>query len=292
MDQQEHQHDLLSITDFFVILLQQKKIFISVWLIVMACVAAYLLLAKKTYRLSGTIYVGRFQRLLVEEGEFVAHKLRDYSFIKRALTRSNVSLDIPVSRLQRLIQTDVLNEVKKNEDVGIVQLTVDYKDQQKVYDIFKALTDQLIEEHGKLINHSIGVFKEMEAMFWENEKMIRESLARDESYAFQAGLNEAKSSQPAQTLPSHLLAQHTISEKSEFLKKLIQDIHYIRIEGESATRSFNTKLAAEPETPDEPFKPKTLLTLIIGVVLATIAALAASFLWNLYQVDIKQRLQA
>lgn len=279
----QQNQELLSISDFFVAILRRKALFMGVWLLVMALVAAYLAVAKKSYRLTGTIYVGRFQRLLIEEGEFVANKLEDYSFIKRAMDRSNVQLDMSVNRLQRLIEADVLNEIKKTKDVGLVQLTVEYKDQQKCYEIFKALTDLLISEHGLLVEQSVSVFDEMEKRFWDSENDIRAALEKDEAYAFEAD-------KKLTSVPTHLLAHHTISEKMEFLQTLVKDIHYLKIEGHSATRSFNTRLAAEPEVPDEHHKPKTVLVLLLGIIVASISAVSATLGMAIYNEQIKPKL--
>lgn len=282
----EQQQELLSISDFFVILFKRRYLFLAIWFLIMGLTVTYLAVAKKSYKLSGTIYVGRFQRLLVEEGEFVANKLEDYSFIKRALEAESVEIDITINRLQRLIEADVVNEVKKNEDVGIVRLTVEYKDPQKVLEIFQALTNQLIKEHGELIGHSKKIFKEMEEKFWESENKVRNSLDKHESMVEKSNQDGEDSA----TVPAHLLAQHTVSEKNEFLKRLVQDIHYLRIEGESATRSFNTKLAAKPKAPDEHFKPKGLITLIIGLIAASLAATISALAWELFQVQIRPKL--
>ncbi len=277
--------ELLSISDFFIAIYKRKALFIGVWLLVMALTIAYLAVAKKSWRLTGTIYVGRFQRLLVEEGEFVANKLEDYSFIKRAMDRSGVELDISINRLQRLIEAGVINEIKKTEDVGLVKLTVEYKDQQKCYEIFKALTDQLIQEHGVMVQQSVAIFDEMEKRFWDGEKALRATLENDEAYVSMAQENPG-----SLTVPSQLLAQHTVSEKMQYLQTLIKDIHYLKIEGHSATRSFNTRLAAEPEIPDEHYKPKKVLVLLLGAIVATIAATFVSLGLTIYTEQIKPKL--
>ncbi len=279
--------DLLSVSDFLVVLIKGKWLLIGVWLLVMGAVIAYLLFAKKTYRLQGTIYVGRFQEILLEEGEFVAHKLEDYSFIKRALNRAGLELDVPVARVQKMIRTDVLNEIKKIKDVGLVQLTVEFKDQRLTHEIFKALTDQLIAEHLQLLDASRNVFKEMERLFWESEERLRETLIKDEGFAYEAQPDLSRD----ESVPSNLLMRHTISEKQEFWRQLIKDIHYIKIEGDSATKSYNTKLAAEPETPDEPYKPKVLLTLVLGAVIATVFAILFTFGWYLFKTEVRPRLK-
>lgn len=279
--------DLLSVSDFLIVLIKGKWLLIGAWLLIMSAVVGYLLLVKKTYRLQGTIYVGRFQEILLEEGEFVAHKLEDYSFIKRALDRAGLDLDISVTRLQKMIRTDLLNEIKKIKDVGLVQLTVDYKDRKLVLEIFKALSDQLIAEHLQLLDNSRNVFKEMERLFWESEGALRETLTKDEGFAYEAQPNLVRE----QTVPANLLLRHTISEKQEFWRQLIKDIHYIKIESDSATKSYNTKLAAEPEIPDEPFKPKTLLTLVLGAVIATVFATLVTFAWFLFNTQVRPKLR-
>ena len=279
--------ELLSISDFLLVLYRRKVIFLLVWFLVMAVAVAYLFLAKKTYRLSGTIYVGRFQEILLEEGEFVAHKLEDYSFIKKALDRSGVTLDKSITRLQKDIRTDVLNEVKKISDVGLVKLTVEYEDREKAYEIFKALTDQLILEHGELLENSAKVFREMEDLFWKSEEELRRTLSQDETYTYATEEHAEK----MESAPSRLLARHTVSEKQEAWRRLIKDIHYIKIEGDSATKSFNTKLSAEPQIPDEHVKPRGLLTLILGAFMATVAAVLAAMLYNLYVEELRPKLR-
>ena len=279
--------ELLSVADFLLILFKRKWIFLAVWVCVMALAVTYLLVAKKTYRLSGTIYVGRFQEILLEEGEFVAGKLQDYSFIKKALDNGHVQVDIPVFRLQKLVTTEVINEIKKTKDVGLVKLTVEYKDQEKVYRIFKALTDQLIADHQQLFSHSTEVFAEMERLFWEREKVLAESIQADETLERATNVDPA----PRGTAPSHLLLSHTLEEKRQNLKEIIKDIHYIKIEGDSATKSFNTKLSAEPQIPDEHVKPRFLITLILGFIVATIGGVTAALLLNLYLEDVRPRLK-
>lgn len=277
--------ELLSISDFIVILLRRFHIFLGVFILVMALAGIYLAYAKKTYRLEGTIYIGRFQEILLEEGEFVANKLTDYSFIKRALDNRNITLDIPVSRLTRLVHTDIVNEIKKIDDVGIVNLTVEYKGREKAHEIFKALTDQLIEDHGDLLKESQVVFNQMIEQFRVNEEETRENLKRDEEQLY------ANAQKPSSaSVPSHLLLGHTISEKRQFLKTLVKDRNYLIIEADSATKSYNTKLAAEPQVPDEHYKPKTLIVLVVALVFAAIAGILAAFAWHLWATDIKPKL--
>jgi hypothetical protein len=278
--------ELLSIADFIVILLRRFWIFLSVFVLVMALAVVYLAISKKTYRLEGTIYVGRFQEILLEEGEFVANKLTDYSFIKRALESRNIELDIPIKRLSRLIHTEVVNEIKKIDNVGIVKLTVEYKGKEKAYEIFKALSDQLIEDHGELLLESQVVFNRMIDQFKDNENELRENLKRDEEQLYANAQSPGNAS-----VPSHLLLGHTVSEKRQFLKTLIKDRNYLVIESNSATKSYNTKLAAEPEIPDEHYKPKTLIVLVVALVFAGIAGILAAFGWHLFESEVKPKLR-
>ena len=293
MTQQENQEvredreELLSITDFAVTLFRRKWTFIAVFALVMIATLAYLILAKRSYRLSGTIDVGRFQRLLLVEGEFVAHQLEDYSFITRALEGANLDLDIPISRLQRKIDADVINEVKKISDVGLVSLTVEYHDAQLTHDIFKALTDQLIREHGELLVKSVQVFRDMENAFFEKKAEVEASMEDEEAFVFR----KIESQTPRDTVPANLLAHHMISEKNAFLKEIIKDIYYIRLEADTATRSYNTRLAAEPEVPDEHFKPRKALTLVMGGVIGLVLATCAALALDLYMERIRPRLK-
>ncbi len=276
--------ELLRVSDFFVILIRGKRVLISIFLVIMLAGFAYLLTASKSYKISGTIYVGRLQRILIEEGEFVAQKLQDTSFVTRALQRNNVKLDQPVSRLVRKIKTDVVNEIKKTEDVGIVQLSVEYKDPESTLAVYKALTDLLIEEHGQLLEHGSSVFKGMEKMFWDDEKKLSESIAGDEAELAKSGAAAARDS-----IPSYLLLSHTLAEKRTSHQALVKDIHYLKLEGDSATKSFNTRLASEPTLPDDPFKPKKLLVLIMVLVLATVGSIIATLAIDYYQREIRPR---
>jgi len=280
--------DLLNVADFFVIIFRGKWVFIVCWLLVMTAAVAYLSLTRKTYKLEGTLYVGRFQETLLEEGEFVAAKLRDYSFMYRALQNAKVELDIPINRLTRLVTTEVLNEVKKTKDVGLVKLSVEYKGQEKVHQIFKALTDQLILDHQDLLRESSRALKSMEQMFWDDEEELRESLTRDEAKAAML----FSSAKDLKQMPNYLLLAHTISEKRNHHNKLVQDIHYLKIETESASKSYNTRLASEPEVPDDYFKPKLLLTLILAVVLATVSATVATLGLYFFRHEIQPKLSA
>jgi len=280
--------EYLSVADFLLILWRRRFIFIGVFALVIAAAVVYLLVAKKTYRLSGVVYVGRFQALMLEEGEFVAKKLQDYSFIKKALDNNGVTIDIPIMRLAKQIDTEVINEVKKVADVGIVRLTVEYKDREMVYRIFKALTDQLIADHGELLEGAREIFRNMEQAFWEKESAISASIEEDEKF-----IDEVLDKRDLDlTIPSHLLLQHTISEKENFQKKLLQDIYYIHLETKAATKSFNTKLGAEPAPPDEHYKPKTLLTLVLAAIIGGILATLAALSLHLYAEKLRPRIKA
>lgn len=282
------ENGLLSISELFVILYRRKAIFILIWVLIMILAGGYLAVADKTYRLKGTIYVGRLQRFLLEEGEFVAKKLEDYSFVKRALENHNVALDVPISRQLRNIQADVVNEVKKVRDVGIVELTVEYKDRQICFDIFKALTDQLMKDHQVLVDRGHKVFGDMEASFLAEEQRIRGSLADDDAYLKEM----AKATETKEiTAPTGLLITRNVEDRRQYLKELIKDRHYLLIEGDAATTTFNTKLAAEPVLPDEPFKPKTFTILIIALFIASVAGIVGAFGWHLLLVEIVPKLK-
>lgn len=278
---------LLSLSELFVILYRRKGIFILVWIIVMLIAGLYLAFATRTYQLKGTIFVGRLQRFLVEEGEFVAKKLEDYSFIKRALDNHNVVLDVPVSRLARDIQADVVNEIKKVRDVGIVELTVEYKDQQGCYDIFKALTNELIADHQKLVDRGHEAFREMEKSFLAEENRVRKSIEIDDAYVRSAATGEDAE---VMTAPSSLLLAKNVEDRRQYLKELIRDRHYLMIEGDAATTTFNTKLAAEPVVPDVPFKPKQFTILILALFVATVSGVIAAFAWHVFFTEIKPKI--
>ena len=278
--------DMLSLADFLVVLVRYRWQFIGVWVLVMALVVTYLAFAEKSWRLTGTIYVGRFQNLLLEEGEFVAHKLEDYSFIKRALDGAGIKPDIPVTRLTRLVRCDVLNEIKKIDNVGQVKLTVEYKDQQMTYEIFKAITDQLIAEHQKMLDESVAIFDQLIEDFNKEEQVMRENLKQDEAFAY----SDPDKLSSNKTVPTQLLAHHTVGEKRFYLKDLVKDVSYLKIEGHSATRSFVTRLAAAPEVPDEHFKPKGMLTLLLGAVFATMAATLMALALELWKTTISPAL--
>lgn len=277
--------ELLRVSDFFIILLRGKKTFIATWILVIALAVVYLSIASKAYKLTGTIYVGRMQETLLEEGEFVASKLHDYSFVKRALERNGVEVDMPVSRLTRKIKTQVVNEVKKIRDVGIVQITVEFKDPQKTLEIYKAVTDLLIAEHGELLEQGASVFKDMENMFWQDEARLRASLDQDEAVIEKMSLEAATPG-----IPSFLLLGHTVAEKRASHQRLVKDIHYLKLEADSAVKSYNTRLAAQPVLPDEPFKPKKALTLIIAAILATVAATVMTLAFDFYLKEIRPKL--
>lgn len=282
---ESNEQPMLSISDFLLILIRRKWVFLSVFCIVFLASFLYASLAKKTYELTGTIYVGKFMGELLEEGEFVVQKLEDFSFIKRAIDAADIHLDIPVMRLQKLIKTEVVNEVKKTKDVGLVQLNVRYKDRHKVVEIFNALTAQLIAEHQALLDHSIRVLEDEEDQYRQIKTELEKSIADDEA------LSRFNVQNPSQrTVPSLLLLEHTISEKRAFRSMLNKDLHEVRVEAEAATTSFNTRLASPPELPDSHLKPKLTLTLVLGFIVAGILATAAAYLVHLYQTEIKSRL--
>lgn len=280
------QDDTISIIDFCVILFRRKWVVIGIWLLAIVAAFAYLKLGDKTYRLGGAIYVGRFQEILLEEGEYVAQRLKDYSFIKTALENGNVELDVPVTRLQKDIDAKVINEVRKVKDVGIVYLTVEYGDPEICHQIFKALTDQLIADHAKLLDQSQEVFRKLETRFAETEGEVEAWLRADEAFLAENLKNPPKS----QEWPSHLLARFAMAQKSDFVKQIVKDRAYLLIEADSATKSFNTKLSAEPKVPDHPIKPIPIIILMVAAVLGAIFGAAAAFALEIYQSQIKPRL--
>jgi len=278
--------DFLSISDFLVVLIKRWRVFFLTFVVVMGLAAAYAFLAKKTYELTGTVCVGKFQGELLEEGEFVAQKLEDYSFIKRAVEQAGIDLDVSVMRLQKLIKTELVNEVKKTKDVGLVQVNVRYKDRDKVVEIFEAITDQLIAQHQVLLDQAVSVLRDQEGEYRQLQAKLQKSIDEDESLSV-----DNRANAPNKTVPSLLLLEHTLSEKRVFRSMLTKNIHEVRVEAESATQSYNTKLAAAPQPPDAHLKPKLTLTLILGFILAVIAATAASYFWNLLVLEIVPRVR-
>ncbi|CAM2006584.1 hypothetical protein [Acanthopleuribacter pedis] len=280
--------ELLSLADFLYVLWKRKNQALLVFGVVVALGIAYLAVAKKTYRLSGSIYVGRFQTDLLEEGEFVAQKLQDYSFIKKALEMNQVELEVSAMKLQRNIDAHVLNEVRKTKDVGIVLLTVEYHDPEKCHAIFKALTDQLVREHDKLKDDALNVLRSMERFFKVNENELQASIDADEAFAAE----NLRTPQEGQAWPAHVLARYTISEKREFLKQIIQDRHYLKLEGEAATKSFGTRLSAEPQVPDKHVKPRKAVVLATAVVAAAVLGAVWALFLELVDTQIKPRFRA
>ncbi len=277
--------ELLSLSDFIFVIWKRKLHALLVFCVVMALGVAYLAVAKKTYRLSGSIYVGRFQTDLLEEGEFVAQKLEDYSFIKKALDANEVKLNTSVTKLQRSIEAHVVNEVRKTKDVGIVLLTVEYDDPQMCHAIFKALTDQLIREHDELKDDALDVLRSMERFFKMNEVQLQASIDSDEAFASES----MRSPQPGIAWPAHLLARYAIAEKRDDLKQIVQDRHYLKMEGEAATKSFSTRLSAEPAVPDQHVKPRKAVVLATAGVAAAVLGALWALLLELVDTQIKPR---
>jgi len=280
------EHQKLDLADFFLILWRRKLMFLAIWLLVMVAAVAYLFIANKYYKLSGTFYVGRFQGLLIEEGEYVAAKLRDYSFTKAALDAAGVTLDIPVSRLDRLVSTDVLNEVKKTADVGLVRLTVEYKDRQTALDIYKALADHLIRDHQRIIDRAAGVLVNMEEAFREDAAALRQSLETDQKRA-EAALDEQD---VLNEVMGYQFLSHTIAEKRNSYKEMVKDMYYLQLEAGAGPKTYVTRMSAPPVLPDEHFKPKRTLVLILGLILASLAATIGTLAYEAFQTVIRPRL--
>lgn len=278
--------ELISITDFIMILYRRRLTLILVFVAVMIGAVAYLLTADRWYKLTGTIYTARFQQILMEEGEFVAAKLRDFSFMTRALEKADVELDMPISRLRKLVTTEVVNEVKKNMDVGLVQLTVEYKDAQTTHDIFKALTDLLIEEHKIEYEAMANNLRKMEEEFRTEQTELRGLMELDETAIAQVNKTGEISEEPY-----YLMLSHTVGERRTMVKELIKEIYYLRNEVSSATKSFNTRLASPPRVPDEHFKPKRTLVVLLGGLLATLLGTLAALGHHFYDVELRPRLK-
>lgn len=278
--------DFLSISDFLVILIKRRVLFLSVWVLVIILAAGYALLSDKVYKVSGTIYVGKFNEELLEDGEFVAQKLKDYSFISRALKTAQVKIKIPVSRLQKSIDTELVNEIKKTKDVGLVKLTVYYKGDQKAVDIFKALTDQLIREHAELLEESREVMKGFQDHLVSGQEAAEKSISEDEALLRAQNVSPDKS-----TVPSMLLLGHTMGEKRWYRTSLAKDLNISRIQALVSTKSFNSRLASEPELPDSHDQPKLSLTLILGFIAGGILAILAVMGWQLLVEDVIPKLR-
>jgi len=281
-----NQTEMLSIADFFVILWKRKTAFLVTFVIVMAAAVAYLFLATKYYKLTGSFYVGRFQGLLIEEGEFVAAKLRDYSFMVAALEEADVELDIPVSRLERLVSTEVVNEVKKVQDVGLVKLTVEYKDREKTLLIYRALADHLIRDHQRIIDRAANVLHTMGGAFEQEANALRESLEADDAATREAlGKRDA-----ANQIVGFQLLSRTVAEKRRAYKETIKDMYYMQLEAGEGPKTYVTRMSAPPVLPDEHFEPKRTLVLILGVILAGLTGMMAAFGLHFFETSVKPKL--
>jgi hypothetical protein len=283
----ESKTDFLSLSDALVILLRRKGIFALVFLLVLSAALAHALLARKTWELTGTYQVGKFKGELLEEGEFVAQKFKDYSFLANALAQAGISLDISLTRMQKYIKTEVVNEVKKTKDVGLVQLNVRYKDREKVHAIFKALTERMMADHAVLLARSIEVLKDEEQGYRDLSQTLAESIATDEDLSRKNARETGE-----KTAPSLLLLEHTISEKRSLRSLLNKNLHEVRLDAEAATTSFPSCLAAPPALPDSPFKPKLPLNLLIGFTLGLILAASAAFFSELWCEEVQPKMRA
>jgi len=283
----ESKTDFLSLSDALVILLRRKNIFVLVFLLVVGAALAHALLARKTWELTGTYQVGKFKGELLEEGEFVAQKFEDYSFLANALAEAGITLDISLTRMQKYIKTEVVNEVKKTKDVGLVQLNVRYKDREKVHAIFKALTDRMMADHVVLLERSVAVLKDEEQGYRNLSQTLADSIATDEDLS-----RKNATAAGEKTAPSLLLLEHTISEKRSLRSLLNKNIHEVRVDAEAATTSFPSRLAAPPALPDSPYKPKLPLNLLIGFTLGLVLATAAAFMNELWSEEVLPKWQA
>ncbi|PIE90064.1 MAG: hypothetical protein CR997_08030 [Acidobacteria bacterium] len=275
---------LFSVGDFLYILLKRKGILFSAWILLFALFMVYGFVAKKTYELEGTLSIGKFNEELLEEGEFVAQKLQDYSFIKQAMDEAGVKLDVSVSKLQKLIKTEVVNEIKKNKDVGLVRLRIRYKDPQKIVAIFKALTRKIIHEHELLLAEAKTILDKEEKEIRDLINKTIEAQELDVKISKDTILNTA-----GKTVPSLLLAEHNLSSNRNLQSTMITSLYKVVMSREAITKSVPTQLSAEPQVPDAHIRPVWMVVIAIGIMAASVFACATVMFFHILEEDVKPR---
>lgn len=276
---------LFTLGEFLYLLFQRKTMLILVWLGIFSLFIIYGFTAKRTYELEGTLSIGKFNEELLEEGEFVARRLQDYSFIKAAIKEAGIDLDISVSRLQKLIKTEVVNEIKKNKDVGLVRLRLRYKDQQKIVAIFKALTHKIIAEHSVMLKDSQNILV-------REENEIRDLIAkviRAQELDVEISKDTIKNT-GGKTVPSLLLAEHNLSSNRNLESLMITNLYKVVLNREAITKSSPSTLCAEPMTPDAPIRPTWLVLIAIGIMAASVLACALVLFAYIIDQDVKPRI--
>jgi len=277
---------LFTVGQFFYLLFKKKVLFIFAWIVIFSLFIAYGFVAKKTYELEGTLSIGKFNEELLEEGEWVARRLQDYSFIVEALSEAGVTLDISASRLQKLIKTEVVNEIKKNKDVGLVRLRIRYKDREKIVAIFKALTAKIIKEHDALLVQSQQILiREEEELRALIQKTI-EATEVDVEIARDTIKNTA-----GKTVPSLLLAEHNLSANRNLHSTMISSLYKVILNREAVTKSVASKLSAEPQVPDAHIRPTWAVLVVAGVMAACMFACGLVFLAHIIETDVQPRLR-
>lgn len=277
---------LFTVGQFFYLLFKKKVLFIFAWIVIFSLFIAYGFVAKKTYELEGTLSIGKFNEELLEEGEWVARRLQDYSFIVEALSEAGVPLDISASRLQKLIKTEVVNEIKKNKDVGLVRLRIRYKDREKIVAIFKALTAKIIKEHDALLVQSQQILiREEEELRALIQKTI-EATEVDVEIARDTIKNTA-----GKTVPSLLLAEHNLSANRNLHSTMISSLYKVILNREAVTKSVASKLSAEPQVPDAHIRPTWAVLVVAGVMAACMFACGLVFLAHIIETDVQPRLR-
>jgi len=276
---------LFTVGDFLFILFKRKGLFISVWILIFFLFVLYGFMAKKTYELEGTLSIGKFNEELLEEGEFVAQKLQDYSFIKQAVSDAGIPLNGSVSRLQKLIKTEVVNEIKKNKDVGLVRLRIRYKDSEKIVAIFNALTQKIIGEHNALLEESKTILDREETEIRDLMAKIVEAQELDVKISKDTIMNTA-----GKTVPSLLLAEHNLSSNRNLHSLMLTSVYKVIMSREAVTKSVGTKISAEPQVPDAHIRPTWMVLVAIGIMAASIFACGAVFLFHIIDEDVRPRL--
>jgi uncharacterized protein involved in exopolysaccharide biosynthesis len=276
---------LMTFGDLMYLFLKRKGLFFLTWTLCFSLFLAYALLSKKTYEIEGTLSIGKFNEDLVEEGEFVARKLEDYSFIKEAMDARGLELNQSISRFKKFVTAEVVNEIRKNDKVGLVKLRVRYKEKEHIVEVFQALVDHLKRQHQDLIDQGVAILQEEEAEISELAQQLERSVD------VEARLSEVNLKLASgQTLPSLLMAQNIITANRSLHSSLVEQRYKVRLNREAATKTIPTQLCATPQEPDEHMHPILTLVLLIGSVVATGVASVTVLLWTVYCEQVLTRL--
>ena len=252
--------DEISLFEVWQILVARKWLIIAAPVVTILLGVVYLAVTKPLYECTANILVGQIgKEILVQDPTVVVKQLEE-----KYRLNDTTSLH-PIPRLSK-----ITHDIKNSETI------ISLKAEDHTADGAKAFLDKVVEE----------ILIEQKRLFEQGRQIKRERLQSllDQIETFEA--YQRQLDQHVESIARQDSAQAAILavEKGKFLATvpdLEDQLYQLRIEM-SELESFPAKLLGEPRLPEQPFKPKRTLVLLLaglsGLMLAVIGAFIFEFI--------------